>query len=110
MKIKKILTIVCSVFVMAFAGGALSSCGGEQEAKTTAVVSFDVNTDLQTNSVKNKTVTIGKRVSKPGAYIIEDNPTNLQVYGWYTTPDCTTKWDFKNDRVQEDMTLYAKWV
>lgn len=113
MKIRKILTIVCSVFVMAFACGALSSCeffNQEPEVKTTAVVSFDVNTDLQTNSVKNKTVTIGKRVSKPGAYIVEDNPTNLQVYGWYTTADCTTQWDFKNDRVQEDMTLYAKWV
>ena len=114
MKIKKLITILCSVFVMSFACGALSSCnfglGNESKEKTTAVVSFDVNTELQTNSVKDKTVTIGKRVSKPGAYITSDNPTNLQVYGWYTTADCTTQWDFKNDRVQEDMTLYAKWV
>ena len=114
MKIKKLLTVLFSVCVLSAACGVISSCAqggqGEVQEKTTAVVSFDVNTDMQTNSVKDKTVTLGKRVSKPGAYIIEDNPTNLQVYGWYTTADCTTQWDFRNDRVQGDMTLYAKWV
>ncbi len=78
--------------------------------KTTAVVHFDLNTDFETNSVKDKTVTIGKRVVEPSVYILEENPTNLHVYGWYTDKDFTTKWDFKKDHVEEDMTLYARWV
>ena len=98
MKLKKLLTVLFSVFVVSTACGVIGGCNfaGTQQVqeKTTAVVSFDVNTEYQTNSVKDKTVTLGKRVSKPGAYIIEDNPTNLQVYGWYTTPDCTTQWYF----------------
>ena len=80
------------------------------EEKTTAVVHFDLNTKFQTNSVKDKTVTLGKRVVQPSVYILEDNPTNLHVYGWYTDKNFSTQWDFKNDRVEGDMTLYARWV
>lgn len=110
MRIKKLLTILFTAFLMTGAVGAISACSSEKEEKTTAIVTFDVNTDFTTNVVKDKEVTIGKRVSQPKAYILDENPDNLQVYGWYTTADCEVRWDFKNDRVQEDMTLYAKWV
>ena len=78
--------------------------------KTSAVVHFDLNTNFQTNSVKDKTVNLGKRIPAPSVYILEENPTNLHVYGWYTDKEFTTQWDFKNDRVEGDMTLYARWV
>ena len=114
---KRFVTILFSALMAFGVAGCMTACGGlgeasssVEEAKTTAVVHFDVNTNLQTNVIKDKTVTIGKRVSKPNALILEDNPTNLQVYGWYTSPDFTEQWDFKKGRVQEDMTLYAKWV
>lgn len=114
MKVRKIILALLSACFLVGAVGAITACqptpDTSSEAVQKATVKFDVNTDHQTNSVKDKQVTIGKRVSKPDAYIIDDNPTNLQVYGWYTTADCTTAWDFKNDRVQGDMTLYAKWV
>lgn len=29
--------------------------------------------------------------------------------GWYLDRDCTVKWDIKNDKVTESMTLYAGW-
>lgn len=29
--------------------------------------------------------------------------------GWYTDSDCTTPWDFDNDVVTDDITLYADW-
>ena len=114
---KKLITILFSALMLVSTAGVMAACdfggmGGTESSveKTTAVVHFDVNTTLQTNSVKDKTVTIGKRVSKPTAVILEDNPTNLQVYGWYTSPDFTEQWDFKKGKVEGDMTLYAKWV
>lgn len=110
MKLKRLLTIACTALCVGVGCLALAACEPEFEPATTATVRFDVNTVFQTNVLKDKTVTIGKRVSRPSAYIIEDNPTNLQVYGWYTDIACTDQWDFKNDRVSEDMTLYAKWV
>lgn len=97
----------------------LASCGGggtdsssvTEEVKTSATVKFDVNLEgYETNSVKAKTVSIGKRVPIAKAYVTSDNPDNLQLYGWYTDKACTQAWDFKQDRVQDDMTLYAKWV
>ena len=30
--------------------------------------------------------------------------------GWYKEPACENKWDFGNDTVTEDVTLYAKWA
>ena len=29
--------------------------------------------------------------------------------GWYLEPGCVTQWDMENDRVYQDMTLYAGW-
>ncbi|MBE7100151.1 MAG: hypothetical protein E7364_00895 [Clostridiales bacterium] len=117
MKLKKWIAGVCSVFLLAGIGGVMTACGGKDKgsdngsaAPTTVTVKFDVNTTLQTNVVKDKTVEVGKRVSRPKALITEDNPTNLQLYGWYIDAECTQAWDFKNGRAQEDMTLYAKWV
>ena len=118
MKLKKWIAGVCSVFLLAGIGGVMTACGGSSDkgsdngpvAPATVTVKFDVNTTLQTNVVKDKTVEVGKRVSRPKAIITEDNPTNLQLYGWYMDAACTQAWDFKNGRAQEDMTLYAKWV
>ncbi|MBQ8405784.1 MAG: InlB B-repeat-containing protein, partial [Clostridia bacterium] len=114
MKKTKLLTMLLSVATLFGTAAALSSCGisdkGTQD-KATATISFDINLDgYETNSVKDKTVSLGKRVPTVKAYITGDNPDNLQLYGWYTDEACTEKWDFKNDRVQGDMTLYAKWV
>ena len=30
--------------------------------------------------------------------------------GWYTDESCTKRWDFDNDKVEDNMTLYAKWL
>lgn len=110
MRLKKFLTVLLGALLITGTGFALASCGEEKGDSTKATVKFDVNTDHETNVIKNKEVTIGKRVSQPKAYILDDNPDNLQVYGWYTTESCEERWDFKKDRVEKDMTLYAKWV
>ena len=30
--------------------------------------------------------------------------------GWYLDEDCTERWDFETDTVEENMTLFAKWI
>ena len=111
MKNKKLITLICAAVMALGIGGVATACGVKDDGgKTTATVRFNVNTQSETNSVKDKTVTIGKRVTQPKAYILEENPDNFQVYGWYTDAACTQRWDFKTDRVQGDLTLYAKWV
>lgn len=30
--------------------------------------------------------------------------------GWYFDEDCTERWDFETDTVEDNMTLYAKWL
>ena len=117
MKRKSILTLLLSVAMICAAGAAMTACDNifpgtsNIEAKATATIKFDINLEgYQTNVVKDKTVSVGKRVPIAKAYITGDNPDNLQLYGWYTDAACTKMWDFKNDRVTGDMTLYAKWV
>ena len=110
MKNKKLITLICAAVMALGVGCIATACGEGDGAKTTATVRFNVNTTSTTNSVKDKTVTIGKRVSQPKAYILDENPENFQVYGWYTDAACTQRWDFKTDRVEGDLTLYAKWV
>lgn len=36
--------------------------------------------------------------------------TGYTFGGWYKDADCTNAWDFANDVVTEDITLYAKWT
>ena len=119
MKKTKLLTMLLSVAMLFGATAVMASCGDSgasdssvsSEVKTTATIHFDINLDgYETNSVKDKTVTIGKRVPIAKAYITGENPNNLQLYGWYADAECTHPWDFKKDKVQGDMTLYAKWV
>lgn len=114
MKSKKWLILILSLLVVAVSACFFTACGNETSeegsGKTTVTVKFDVNTDLQTNTTIDKEVTIGKRFSMPSVYITEDNPENLQVYGWYKEPECINRWDERKDRVSKDTTLYAKWV
>ena len=30
--------------------------------------------------------------------------------GWFADESCTKRWDFDNDKVEDSMTLYAKWL
>ena len=50
-----------------------------------------------------------------GSYISEPTELSADGYtfgGWYTTSACANKdkWDFNNDTVTSDVTLYAKWT
>ena len=69
----------------------------------TFTVTFDPNGGGPTPSsvyVKHDTA-----VTRP------DDPSlrGMNFIGWYTELSGGTKWDFTNDKVTEDMTLYAQW-
>lgn len=51
--------------------------------------------------------------SPDGGYVIEPISPTAEGYlflGWYHDSACTTEWNFLEDKVTEDTTVYAKWV
>ncbi len=67
------------------------------------VVSFDSRggSDVEAAKVdKNSKLTAPKQPKRNG-YLFS---------GWYKNEDCTTLWDFDVDKVNGNITLYAKWV
>ena len=58
------------------------------------------------STITDQTVKYGQKAYKP----TEPKKTDCKFDGWYTSPDYTQKWDFANDSVTKDITLYAKWI
>ena len=74
-------------------------------------VTFDTNTTLKTNNIKEQVFTeAGHKLKEPVLVITSDNPENLELYGWYREKTFVTKWNFDTDLVQESMTLYARYL
>ncbi|MCQ3035982.1 MAG: InlB B-repeat-containing protein, partial [Bacilli bacterium] len=74
-------------------------------------VTFDTNTELKTNNIKEQVFDApGQKLKEPVLVIISDNPDNLELYGWYTEKTFEHKWDFNNDLVEHSMTLYARYL
>jgi PKD repeat protein len=95
--------------------------------KTASVVvkpeTFTVNFDPNGGSPKPESVTVrhDSAVARP----VDPSMSDRQFLGWFTAPQgglmefgtvnllandkMVKKWDFTNDKVTEDMTLYARW-
>lgn len=57
------------------------------------------------SEVKTKRVLKNAKIREP-----KDPHLRRRVFnGWYKDPECTLRWDFKTERVVEDVTLFAKW-
>ncbi|MCH5249931.1 MAG: InlB B-repeat-containing protein [Lachnospiraceae bacterium] len=74
-------------------------------------VSYTVTFDVQGINVtfapdKYIGINAGQTIERP------ENPTaeGYIFAGWYQDSACTKVWDFENDIVQGDITLYAKWL
>ncbi len=74
----------------------------------TVIVSTDCTVHFETNGgtpIDNITAIYGEKITKP-----EDPQKDGKYFaGWYRDIDCTQAWDFENDTVSGNMTLYAKW-
>lgn len=67
-------------------------------------VTFDTNGGSQINQLTD--ITHNSTIASP------TNPsrTGYTFSGWYTNEELTTQWNFDEDTVEGDMTLYAKWM
>jgi len=66
-------------------------------------VSFNTNGG---SSIANQDIVSGNKVTQP------TNPTKdgYTFAGWYSDEELITEWNFGNDTVTSNMTLYAKWT
>ncbi|MGN0153798.1 MAG: InlB B-repeat-containing protein [Lachnospiraceae bacterium] len=103
--------------------GDIDNCNGDsivngENGKVTnggEVVSYLVTYDA-VNSLDNsegvtnpesQSVNWGDKITD--APVVEDIPEVAEFQGWYKEAACTNEWDFDNDTVNSDITLYAKW-
>ena len=67
-------------------------------------VSFNANG--HGTAPEDQCITDGEKASQPTA----PTATGYTFGGWYKEAGCTNAWDFENDVVTSDITLYAKWT
>ena len=85
--------------------GNMISCnavGKEEEGY--AVVTFDANGQGSGN--KYRVVKVGATVPEP----VKPSAAGVAFDGWYKDAACTAAWDFATDIVNENTTIYAKWM
>lgn len=75
----------------------------------TIIISTDCTVMFESNGgteVPNQIVHYGDKIQRP------EDPVRkgYHIDGWYTDIDLKDLWDFENDTVQGNMTLYAKWA
>jgi len=58
------------------------------------------------SEIENQVVQYGEKIIRPDDPIRE----GYQLAGWYKDINLTDEWDFEEDIVQGNMSLYAKWV
>jgi len=59
----------------------------------------------------NRGTPVNSQVVQTGDLVTEPNvtKTNYVLLGWYSDSSFNNIWDFDNDTVSSDLTLYAKW-
>lgn len=116
MKIK-FSAILAVLLILTLMAGVLVACGSnEQSLEGMAIVTFELNGGTLLNNSTNITGQVYHGY-KPGSYVIDISKYNgrsLQkdgyvFKGWYMDERCTVPWNFALDRVNQSLTLYAKW-
>ena len=75
----------------------------------TIILSTDCAVKFYSNGgseLPEQVVQYGEKIIKPEDPIRE----GYHLEGWYTDINLTKEWDFENDTVSENMSLYAKWA
>jgi uncharacterized repeat protein (TIGR02543 family) len=80
--------------------------GFDMDGSGTPATYFDVLFDSDGGSdVAKKSVREGRTVVKP----TDPTKAGFTFAGWYKDEACTEEWDFANDKVTGDITIFAKW-
>lgn len=90
--------------------GACSVCGYKAAVTPPQTVEYNVTVDLQGHGgvvigIPSK-VEAGSKITKPA----DPEELGYDFGGWFKEPACVTPWDFDNDTVDKDVTLYADWT
>jgi len=73
----------------------------------TYTVTFDKNGGDTDSDPQSVTVMPGSLITAPDVPPVKDG---FGFAGWYTEAECITKWDFAQDVVTDNITLYALWI
>lgn len=98
---KLYFSLFCLFAVLAFVTTGCGNDDDEQEQQFTVI--FDSQGGSQ---VASQMVAPGSKVREPLAPTKE----NAAFGGWYKESACVNAWNFNQDVVNGDMTLYAKWT
>ena len=74
----------------------------------TIILTTDCTVSFETNGgtkIPDQIIQYGETIPRPDNPVRED----YRLVGWYTDIDLQNPWDFDTDKVQGNMTLYAKW-
>lgn len=75
----------------------------------TVILSNDCIVSFETNGgseIADQMVQFGEKITGPE----DPKKEGYKLEGWYKDIHLTEKWDFDEDTVEENMTLYAKWI
>lgn len=95
--------LISMLFMAVLAVWTMTGCKEDE----TVLQKFTVTFDSQGGSeVASQSVYAGEKIVKP------ESPTKENEYfvDWYKEAECTNVWDFENETVSQDITLYAKWT
>lgn len=103
-----------TAIVIAEYDGIVATPSISLEVVVPAVVRHDVEFDANNSAYEShisgmpeiERIDDGGKVSRPTAPALK----GFTFGGWFTTASCDTEWDFTNDTVTDDITLYAKWT
>lgn len=86
-------------------GGTWKTAGDWTAFTPNYTVTFDANG--HGSAPADQCITDGGKATQPTP---APTATGYTFGGWYKDADCTNAWDFANDVVTSDITLYAKWT
>lgn len=91
----------------------ISGCGNSapKEDEDLITVKFNALSDISIYPIEDKVLENPRKIIPPTVTIKDQstNPDGLIVSGWYKDAALINQWDFKNEIVSKNMTLYAKW-
>lgn len=101
---KTFARVLISFFVL------ITSCQSNNGNKDTFTVHFDTCTEAETNYIEDQNIKPGEFASEPAVTFPFASGNDTKISGWYKERNYVTKWDFDNNPVISDLTLYAKWA